>query len=96
MARRKIAVRDFVDIYEQWQGGLGKKTISRSLGLSKNTIRKYIDIAEESGIKQDGPKLSRADWIKLGLRDLCPMSVTVFSPAEAAYGEVWMRLEKRP
>jgi transposase len=65
MARRKIAVRDFVNIYEQWQAGLGKKTISRSLGLSKNTVRKYIDIAEESGIKQDGPKLSRADWIKL-------------------------------
>lgn len=84
MARRKIAVRDFVDIYEQWQGGLGKKSISRSLGFSKNTVRKYLDIAEESGIKQDGPKLSRADWIKLVHEKIAPHEIkrAGFSTAE--------------
>ncbi|MCL0049952.1 hypothetical protein M1M87_00895 [Thermodesulfovibrionales bacterium] len=84
MARRKIAVRDFVDIYEQWQGGLGKKSISRSLGFSKNTVRKYLDIAEESGIKQNGPKLSRADWIKLVHEKIAPHEIkrAGFSTAE--------------
>lgn len=64
MARRKMAVKDFVEIYEQWQGGQGKRAIARSLGISRSTVQKYIDLAERSGVTQCGPKLSRADWIK--------------------------------
>jgi len=75
MARRKMAVRDFVEIYEQWQGGLGKKTIARSLGISKRTVRKYIEIAEEAGITRSGPKLSRADWVNLVHKKIDPHQI---------------------
>ena len=65
MARRRMMVRDFVEIYEQWQAGQRKRAIARSLGVSRNTVQKYIEIAEGSGISQFGPQLSRADWVKL-------------------------------
>lgn len=61
MAKRRMAVRDFVEIYEQWQGGQRQRAIVRSLGISRSTVQKYVDIAEGGGITQSGPKLSRAD-----------------------------------
>jgi len=85
MARRKIAVRDFVDIYEQWQSGQKKRAIARSLGVSRSTVQKYTDLAEGCGITQDGQKLSRADWIKLVHDKITPNEIKRdgFSTVEA-------------
>ena len=75
MARRRMAVRDFVEIYEQWQGGQRQRAIARSLGISRNTVKKYIAIAEACGIIQSGPKLSRTEWVRLIYEKISPANV---------------------
>ena len=65
MARRRLEVLDIMEIYEHWQAGRGPRSIARSLGVDRNTVRKYIEIAEKAGISQTGPKLERAEWVSL-------------------------------
>ena len=63
MARRSFDVRQVVEIYEHWAQGTGVRRIARSLGLDRNTVRKYIARATEAGIKQDGTKKSHEEWV---------------------------------
>ena len=51
MARREFEVRDIVEIYMHWQAGEGVRRIARSLGLDRNTVKKYISPALEAGFK---------------------------------------------
>ncbi len=50
MARRDFTVRDLVEIYLHWQSGQGIRKIASSLGVDRNTVRKYIRAAEEAGL----------------------------------------------
>lgn len=54
MGRRSFAMRDIIEIYQHWQAGKGFRSIVRSLGVDRNTVRKYIRAAVEAGFKQDG------------------------------------------
>ena len=54
MARRVITVRDVAEILDHWQVGRSIRTISRSLGVSRPAIRKYIRIASAHGFELGG------------------------------------------
>ena len=55
MVRRRILVRDIVEILEHWQAGRSICAISRSLGVCRVTIRKYVYVVEARGYHQGDP-----------------------------------------
>jgi len=61
VARREFTVRDIVEIFEHWQTGRSIRAIARSLGLDRNTVRKYVRAAEDAGYTP-GVRLSPEEW----------------------------------
>ena len=55
MARRRFLVRDIAEILEHWQAGRSICAISRSLGVCRATVRKYVYAAEARGYRQGDP-----------------------------------------
>ena len=53
MGHKEYNVLEIVDILRRWLEGDGMKTIARSTGMDRNTVRKYIRIAEEKGFSID-------------------------------------------
>ena len=42
MGHKEYTVLEIVDILRRWLEGDGMKTIARSTGMDRNTVRKYI------------------------------------------------------
>lgn len=53
MARRKIEMLEIREVIYQWQKGQRSRAISRSLGVSRNTIRDLLRKAESLGLKPE-------------------------------------------
>lgn len=70
MARRRFTVRDIAEILEHWQAGRSISAISRSLGVCRSTIRKYVYAVEARGYCQGDPTPSQG-W-KAFLREAIP------------------------
>jgi transposase len=65
MARRTFDVIDICEIFVHWHAGRSKNEISSSLGLSRNTVRKYLAAAEAAGMTPGGPAVSQERWAEL-------------------------------
>jgi len=85
MGRRRFTVRDIAEILEHWQAGRSICAISRSLGVSRATVRKYVYAAEARGYRQGDPTPSQG-W-KVFLRDVIPKP-----PDPSTRSEVFARL----
>ncbi len=48
-----------------WHAGRSKNEIAGSLGLSRNTVRKYVAAAEAAGLVPGGPPVSQERWAEL-------------------------------
>ena len=59
MARRTFDVIDICEIFTHWHAGRSKNEIAGSLGLSRNTVRKYVAAAEAAGMVPGGPAVSQ-------------------------------------
>jgi len=70
MARRRFTVRDIAEILEHWQAGRSISAISRSLGVCRPTVRKYVYAAEARGYHQGDPTPPQG-W-KAFLREVVP------------------------
>jgi transposase len=55
MARREVTMNEIVEVVYQWHQGAGFKAISRSLGLDRKTVRKYVQLAQMAGITRSSP-----------------------------------------
>ena len=51
---------DICEIFTHWHAGRSKNEIAGSLGLSRNTVRKYLAAAEAAGMAPGGPAVSPA------------------------------------
>ncbi len=65
MARRTFDVIDICEIFTHWHAGRSKNEIAGSLGLSRNTVRKYVAAAEAAGMAPGGPAVSQQQWAEL-------------------------------
>jgi transposase len=65
MARRTFDVIDICEIFVHWHAGRSKNEVAGSLGLSRNTVRKYVAAAEAAGMSPGGPAVSQEQWAEL-------------------------------
>ncbi len=56
---------DICEIFTHWHAGRSKNEIAGSLGLSRNTVRKYLAAAEAAGMTPGGPAVSQQEWARL-------------------------------
>jgi transposase len=57
-------MNEVVEIIYQWHQGAGIKTIRRSLGFDRKTIRKYLHLAQEAGVARGEPFPDEADLVQ--------------------------------
>jgi transposase len=62
MARRTFKVVDIIEILAHWYAGRSKSEVARSLGVDRQTVRKYVAAAEAAGVVPGGPPLSNEQW----------------------------------
>jgi len=67
MARRNIEMNEIVEIIYHWHQGSTIKGIQRSLKFARKTIRKYIQMAQQVGVRRGEPFPNEQELIK-GLR----------------------------
>ena len=56
---------DICEIFVHWHAGRSKNELAGSLGLSRNTVRKYVAAAEAAGMAPGGPPVSQERWAEL-------------------------------
>lgn len=56
MAFREVTMMEIKEVLRRWLEGQAKKPIARSVGVDRNTVRRYIKVAGEHGLsRKDGP-----------------------------------------
>jgi len=56
---------EITEVIRQWQAGRGIREITRSTGVARNTIRKYILTAQSYGLARDGPPPTELQLVTL-------------------------------
>ena len=65
MAYKEVSRVEIAEVIRQWQAGRGIREITRSTGLSRNTIRKYLLTAQNCGLARDGPPPTESQLLTL-------------------------------
>lgn len=81
MARREFSVREIAEVLTHWDAGRGIRQIARSLGMDRNTVRKYIRMAEGAGLEA-GQGRSLATWTLLVQKALPAVADPVLQSAK--------------
>ena len=64
MARRRIGVAD-QEILVGWDVGESVSALARRLGYTRVTVRKYVQAAEQVGLRRGAGLRAEAEWIRL-------------------------------
>jgi hypothetical protein len=76
VARRTFDVIDICEIFTHWHAGRSKSELAGSLGLSRNTVRKYVAAAEAAGMvpgaRRAGDRPRRTRILPASQRSLLP------------------------
>src|SRR3972149_2979482 len=65
MAYKEVFRVEITEVMRQWQAGRAIREITRSTGLARNTIRKYILTAQSCGMVRDGPSPTESQLLTL-------------------------------
>jgi hypothetical protein len=65
MARRRMGMTDILEILVAWAAGEGITAITRRLGYSRPTVRKYVVAAQALGLRRGGQRRDEAGWGQL-------------------------------
>ena len=55
MGRKEYTVTDVMDVMRRYRHGDKVRSIARATGIARNTVKKYLSIAEEKGFTREGP-----------------------------------------
>ena len=78
MAYREVSRVEIAEVVRRWQSGISQRGISTGTGLSRATVRRYIDAAVEAGLARDGPAPSEEQLTRLaGLSVAGPRKVEI-------------------
>ena len=99
MAYREVLSVEIREIIRRWQAGLSQRRIARGTGLSRQTVRRYVEAAEAAGLKPGGPEPGEEQLARLAtLSSTRPRQVAV--PSEellapwAEQVEGWLTAER--
>ena len=69
MAYREVSRVEIAEVVRRWQSGISQRGISTGTGLSRATVRRYIEAVVEAGLARDGaapsedqPDSSSTSW----------------------------------
>jgi transposase len=99
MAYKEVSRVEVAEVIRQWQARRGIREITRSTGLARNTVRKYLFTAQNCGLARDGPPPTEAQLLTLvQLNSAGPRRVAV--PTDAVLEpwadqiEQWLKEDK--
>jgi len=81
VARRQIAMNEIVEMIYHWHQGAGIRTIKRSLGFDRKTVRKYVDLGQKAGV-QRGVPFPAEDELVRKLKELSTSTLLRETPAQ--------------
>ncbi len=79
MARRDIPMNEVMETIYQWHEGRKIKQISRSLGIDRKTVRKYLGYLKELSVNRSDP-LSEEQELIGKLHELMAQRVRLETP----------------
>ena len=65
MAYREVSRVEIAEVVRRWQSGMSQRQIAIGTGLSRATVRRYIDAAVEAGLARDGSAPSEEQLTRL-------------------------------
>ncbi len=65
MARRRMGMADIKEILVGWDVGESVSALARRLGYTRVTVRKYVQAAEQVGLRRGGGRRHEAEWDRL-------------------------------
>lgn len=99
MAFKEVSRVEVIEILRRWQAGASMRAVARGTGLSRNTIRKYIEAAGRCGLTRDGPSPTEpqlAELVRLnvaGPRRAARTTEEVLEPWAAGIRD-WLRRDR--
>lgn len=81
MSRRQVAMNEIAEMIYQWYQGVSLKEIQRSLGFDRNTVRKYVRLAQSVGITRGAPFPTETDLMEK-IKGKIDSSVLITTPAQ--------------
>lgn len=55
MAYTEVSRMEYMELVRRWQSGASVRQVARGLGQSRNTVRRYLVLAQACGLRRDGP-----------------------------------------
>jgi transposase len=65
MARRRMGMADIKEILVGWDVGESVSALARRLGYTRVTVRKYVQAAEQVGLRRGAGRRQEAEWDRL-------------------------------
>lgn len=65
MAFKEVSRVEVIEIIRRWQANTSLRGLARATGLSRKTVKKYLQAAEKRGVTRNGPPPSEAQLLAL-------------------------------
>jgi hypothetical protein len=84
---REVPVHEVREVLRLWLAGKGYRAIARIARLDRKTVRRYVEAAEDSGLRaEDGPEQLSDELVGLVCQAVRPVRPT-------GHGSAWASLE---